>query len=498
MFADRKATSVLIASTLAFTVCFAAWMLNGVLVTYLVEAKVFEWSNAQMGWLIGIPVLTGSVLRLPMGLLTDRFGGRPVFLVLLLLSAFFMWTLSLATSYSQFLLASLGFGLSGASFAVGIAYTSVWFKKEHQGTALGIFGAGNAGSALTSLGAPSLLLYLTDHGATPEKWRQLPWLYSLVLVGTAILFYLFSHPKKVESSGKTIRQQLAPLAHVRVWRFSLYYFYVFGGFVALAQWLIPYYVNVYSMSLVTAGLLASIFSLPSGLIRALGGWMSDHYGARNVMYWVFGICLFCSVLLIFPKMEIYTPGPGVQAKLGGKVTSITPTEVTIDGERHYSYKGDKAPIKGENETMVLPASRSWQEPVVKEGETVKKKQLLIKGVTHIYFQANVWIFTFLVFVVGILMGIGKAAVYKHIPTYFPSDVGVVGGIVGVVGGLGGFLCPILFGYLLEGSGLWTTCWVFFTIVIALCLIWMHWVIRKMMLESEPILMKQIESKPEFP
>ncbi len=496
MFEDKKAVSVLITSTLAFTICFAAWMLNGVLVTYLVEAKIFEWSNAEVGWLIGIPVLTGSVLRLPVGLLTDRYGGRPVFVVLLLLSAFFMWTLSLATTYSQFLLASLGFGLSGAAFAVGIAYTSVWFKKEHQGTALGIFGAGNAGSAITSLGAPSLLLFLTEQGTNPEGWRKLPSIYALILVATAVLFFLFSYPKKVESSGKTLVQQLAPLAHLRVWRFSLYYFYVFGGFVALAQWLIPYYVNVYSMSLVTAGLLASIFSLPSGMIRALGGWMSDHYGARSVMYWIFGICLVCSALLIFPRMDIYTPGPGVQAKFSGKVTAVSSSEVVVDGQRHYAFQGEKEPLKDENETMILPASRSWQEPLVKEGDSIKKKQLLVKGVTHIYFQANVWIFTILVFIVGISMGIGKAAVYKHIPTYFPNDVGVVGGIVGVVGGLGGFLCPILFGYLLEGTGLWTTCWVFFAVVITLCLVWMHFVIRKMMIESQPILMTQIEKNPE--
>ena len=494
MFEDRKAVSVLFASTLSFTICFAAWMLNGVLVTYLVEAKIFEWTNSQVGWLIGIPVLTGSILRLPVGLLTDRFGGRTIFIGLLLLSSFFMWTLSLANSYGQFLLTSLGFGISGASFAVGIAYTSLWFKKEHQGTALGIFGAGNAGSALTSLGAPSLLLVLTQHGADPEGWRRLPWIYSLVLLATAVFFYFLTYPRKVESTGKTLRAQLAPLSNLRVWRFCLYYFYVFGGFVALAQWLIPYYVNVYSMSLVTAGLLASIFSLPSGVIRALGGWMSDHYGARRVMYWVFTICLVCSVLLIFPRMDVYTPGPGVQAKYGGKVTSVSPDEVVVDGERKYAVQAAREPVKQETETMVLPASRSWQEPVVEVGSVVKKKQLLAKGVTHIYFQANVWIFTFLVFAVGIMMGIGKAAVYKHIPTYFPADVGVVGGIVGVVGGLGGFMCPILFGYLLEDTGIWTTCWVFFVILIATCLGWMHWVIQKMMHETEPSLMRRFEKQ----
>src|SRR5512139_1495212 len=140
-------------NTLAFTVCFAAWMMNGVLVTYLVDHDVFPWDKAQMGWLIGIPVLTGSIMRLPVGVLTDKYGGRIVYGTLMLLAAIPMYFVSHANSYTDFMLASLGFGLTGASFAVGIAYTSVWFRKERQGTALRIFGAGNAGAALTSMGA---------------------------------------------------------------------------------------------------------------------------------------------------------------------------------------------------------------------------------------------------------------------------------------------------------------------------------------------------------
>jgi NNP family nitrate/nitrite transporter-like MFS transporter len=105
---------------------------------------------------------------------------------------------------------------------------------------------------------------------------------------------------------------------------------------------------------------------------------------------------------------------------------------------------------------VFPSGEFWQVPAVQVGDKVVKKQLLARGMTHLFFQANVWIFTFIVFVVGIMMGIGKAAVYRHIPDYYPEQIGVVGGIVGVVGGLGGFFCPILFGYMLKGTGIWTT------------------------------------------
>lgn len=482
---DRKAIQILIVNTLSFTICFAVWMMNGVLITYLVENGVYQWDKAQMGWLIGVPVLTGAVMRLPFGVLTDKYGGRLVNTVLMLMAAGATFLVSYADSYLSFLLCSLGFGISGASFAVGIAYTSVWFKREHQGTALGIFGAGNAGAAITSMGAPFLLGWLTQGGAQIDNWRLMPQIYAAVLLVTAILFYLTTYTKVADAGAhKSLAERLAPLKKVRVWRFGLYYFFVFGGFVALAQWLIPYYVNVYTMSIATAGLMASIFTLPSGVIRALGGWMSDKFGARTVMYWVFGVSLICCVMLIVPRMDIFSPGSGVTALKSGKVTEVTDSKIVVDGH-DYQLKLKQGETKGESfsrdsNLLILPTSQFWQEPVVKVGDVVKKKELLARGVTHIYFQANVWIFTFLVFVVGIMMGIGKAAVYKHIPEYFPSEVGVVGGIVGVVGGLGGFVCPIIFGYLLKFTGIWTTCWIFFSILIALSLWWMHSVVQKMM------------------
>lgn len=398
--------------------------------------------------------------------------------------------LSLVDSFWGFALCSFGFGLAGVSFSIGIAYTSVWYPSEWQGRALGIFGVGNAGAAITTLCAPTLLNYLTNNGQNLEGWRQLPIIYAVAMIVMGIIFLLVAENKKPKSYAKSFKEMMTPLNNMRVWRFGLYYFLVFGCFVAFSQWLVPYFVNVYYLSLVTAGILAASFSLPSGVLRALGGWMSDKWGARVVMYWVLGGSVLISAALIAPKMDVFTPGKGVMAKRAGVVAQVMSDRVKINGNvYHFSPKSKREPIMKEAHHF-WPQKSVWQEPVVKAGDPVVKKQLLIKGRTHIFFQANIWIFATLVILIGSIWGIGKAAVYKHIPTYFPEEVGVVGGMVGVLGGLGGFVCPIIFGYLLEATGIWTSCWAFMFLISTACLWWMHRVISRMMKAEAPKLADQ--------
>ena len=124
-------------NTFAFTVCFAAWMLNGVLITFLSSNQLFDWGPVELGWLMGVPVLTGSIFRLPAGMLTDKFGGKPVYGGLLLLSSVPMFLVSRADSFVEFLLCGFGFGLTGVSFAIGIAFSSVWYPKHPAGNRAG-------------------------------------------------------------------------------------------------------------------------------------------------------------------------------------------------------------------------------------------------------------------------------------------------------------------------------------------------------------------------
>ena len=464
-------------TTLAFTICFGVWMLNGVLVTFLSSNQIFDWGPAEIGWLMGIPILTGSVLRLPAGMLTEKFGGRPVMTGLLFLCTLPLVAMSFANGFWSFALCSFGFGLAGVSFSIGIAFTSVWFPKKRQGTALGIFGAGNAGASLSTLFAPTLLNKLTLDATDLEGWRKLPLLYAGLMALMGIVFVLLSKNKKPAINFKTIAQQLAPLKELRVWRFGLYYFLVFGCFVAFSQWLVPYFVNVYYMPLVTAGILASLFSFPSGIIRALGGWMSDKWGGRQVMYWVLGISLVITFLLIVPKMEITSPGKGIQATQDGTITAVSPASIRLGEKEFLLVQHTDALDDVDEKAFLFPAKEAWQEPVVTVGQQVKKKELLAKGITKIHFQANFWVFAVLVILVGIAWGIGKAAVYKFIPEYYPENVGVVGGMVGVIGGLGGFVCPILFGYMLEGTGLWTSCWMFMFFLSVICILWLNHVVH---------------------
>ncbi len=181
---------------------------------------------------------------------------------------------------------------------------------------------------------------------------------------------------------------------------------------------------------------------------------------------------------MFTKMDIVSPGSGIMAKQPGIITNVSDTEVRV-GETAYPLIPPVEQTFAEDDLLLFPQISTWQEPKVQVGQEVVKRELLARGVTHIYFQANVWIFTLLVFVIGITTGIGKAAVYKYIPDYFPQEVGTVGGTVGVIGGLGGFVCPIIFGYLLNTIGLWTTTWVFFFVVSMICLVWLHMVVRSM-------------------
>jgi NNP family nitrate/nitrite transporter-like MFS transporter len=296
---------VLAMSTLAFTTCFAVWGMNGVLVAFLAHHDVFPLTKMQIGWLLGLPIASGSLLRLPVGILTDRLGGGKVFPMVLLCAAVGSLLLSRAESFAEFAVASVLFGLAGTSFAVGAAYTSACAPRDRRGTALGIFGAGNVGAVLPNLGAPPLLDRLTHGGRDPDGWRAMPALVAAALVVLAGAFALLSRKYNVAAAGpsETSARALLPLHSPRVWRFICQYVVVFGLFVGIAQWLVLYYVRVYHVALSVAARLAAVFTF-SSIVRAFGGWLCDRVGARAVMVCVLFACSAGTSPLLLTRLSL--------------------------------------------------------------------------------------------------------------------------------------------------------------------------------------------------
>src|SRR6516225_12105983 len=181
--APPGAWTTLWSSTFAFTICFAVWMLFAVLGIPL--KKELGLNETEFGLLAATPVLSGSLIRVPLGIWTDRFGGRIVFFVLMLLTVIPIWLISYVHTLWQLLVLGLFVGLAGGSFSVGTPYVARWFPRSRQGLAMGIFGAGNSGAALTKFVAPALIL-------AAGTWEVVPRVYSVAMLITAIVFWLFS------------------------------------------------------------------------------------------------------------------------------------------------------------------------------------------------------------------------------------------------------------------------------------------------------------------
>jgi NNP family nitrate/nitrite transporter-like MFS transporter len=300
VFDRKKQISVLSMNTLAFTVNFAVWTMFSVIgIKIKTELGL---SETEFGLLIATPILTGSLVRLPLGYLTDRYGGRIVYFIQMVLVAIATYGLHYADQLWQYLVIGLCMGLAGGSFAIGIAYTSAWFGKKQQGFAMGIFGAGNAGAALNIFVAPLIIVAM--------GWRAVPTIYSVAMLVMAFVFLFFTYPdpqfeeRRRNSAFPSIGEQFKALTETRVWRYGLAYYFVFGGFVALSLWLPKYYMAEYGLTLQQAALISLIFVLPSGVIRALGGWISDKFGGDTVTWWLFWICIICLFFMSYPPTSV--------------------------------------------------------------------------------------------------------------------------------------------------------------------------------------------------
>ena len=395
---SRQALSVLIVSTLAFTVCFMVWMMFGVIGIPIKQA--LHLNATEFGLLTATPVLTGSLIRVPLGIWTDRYGGRIVMTLLMAITLPAIWLMAYATAYWHFLAIGLFVGLAGGAFSVGTPYVARWYPKQRQGFAMGVFGAGNSGAAVNKFIAPALVVAF--------GWTLVPQVYAGVMLGALLLFWMFSASDRSHLVAQTVtfREQLAALKNPKVLKYCQYYSIVFGGYVALSLWMVQYYIGEYGLDIRRAALLAACFSLPGGVLRALGGWLADKYGAHSITWWVMWVSWVCLFLLSYPQTDF-----GI---------------LTVDGVKTF------------------------------------------------HLGLNVYAFTGLMFVLGVAWAFGKASVFKYIADDYPQNIGAISGIVGLAGGLGGFVLPILFGVLMDLTGIRTSAFMLMYGVVWVSLIWMYW------------------------
>nr|WP_232068370.1 MFS transporter [Gemmata obscuriglobus] len=334
-------------STVAFTLLFAVWLMLGML-SIKIKPEL-GLTDGQLYNLTIAAILSGALLRFHFGVWTDRYGGRRVMTALILFAVVPTFLVSRVTSYTELLICAVLYGVAGNSFSVGIAWCAAWFPKERQGLALGVFGAGNVGASVTKLVGPILIAAVPAAGffggVVPGGWRFIPVAYAGLLVLLALaVWFLSPREDRRPARGRPLSELMAPMKHARVWEYSLQYTVVFGAYVALSGVLPQFYYATYGKQLAVSfhlneqlvsefdtikglkgdaytahlnahpvvkddlntlskwiGLLAAVcFVFPASLLRPVGGWLSDKYGAARVMAAVFVAMLVAGLALVLP------------------------------------------------------------------------------------------------------------------------------------------------------------------------------------------------------
>ena len=316
---NKDSIKALIFSTIAFAVSFAVWgCIAPMAKTFQINLHLTE---QQTWFLIATPVLVGSIGRLPMGMLTDRFGGRIVISLLLIFGAIAPFMLSRAEEYNDFLLWAFFLGLAGSFFPAGVAFTSKWFPQEKQGFALGIYGAGNIGQSIALFSIPVL--------ATTIGWQTSYKIFALVALLWGIVFFLFAKNPSIVSSPKGLGHMFKILfSEPLSWLLSLFYFVTFGGFVALSIGLPKLLQEIFHLTAQDAGLRVAGFVVIATIMRPTGGWMSDKIGGAKLLSMVFAGAGLLAYGLTFEHIVPFTIGAlGVAACIGlgnGAVFKLVP------------------------------------------------------------------------------------------------------------------------------------------------------------------------------
>ena len=415
------ANRVLAMSSIDFTVMFAVWLMFGILGIEIQKELLLD--DVQLSWISALAVLNGSLWRLPAGILTDRIGGRKMTIVMLAATAVPAYFVSTAHSYGVLLVLAFLVGFAGNLFSVGIAWNAAWFGRDRQGFALGLFGAGNVGASITKFIGPPLIAGTA--GMTFMFGIQGGW--RLVPVIYAVLLVV-----------------LAVLTWVIVPRHDR----MAGQSKPIREMLVPLkHIRVWRFSLYYVAVFGAYVALSAWLPK----YYVDNFGVN------LGTAALLTALFIFPASLLRPFGGWVSDRMGArKVMYVTFGVMLVT-------------------SGILMMPNGHISIVHADGSVTE----------HLPYAINIVWFTALLVALGCAMGIGKAAVYKHIPEYFPDNVGSVGGLVGMLGGLGGFILPPLFAYTKVWSGFPTSTFFVIFLLTAVCAVWMHWTIVRMLHAQAP-------------
>ena len=308
----------LILATGAFAICFAVF--GSVSAMMPILKKNLGLSPVQVSIALAVPVLLGSLGRIPLGMLTDRFGGRLIFSLVMAFSTVPAFLMGYVSSYTQLVLCGFFIGIALASFSVGVGFVSGWYPPQKQGMALGVYGAGNVGQSLAAFGSPVLA------GALGLKWGF--WTFGILMLIWLAIFGWKAENAPRRAPAKSFSEVLQSLRDSKSWVLSLYYFLTFGGFVAMAIYLPIFLTDIFKLTPGEAGFRTAGFVLLATAMRPVGGLLADRIGGRKILLWVFPLTAAMAIFLACPTMTMFTIGAlGMAAVIGlgnGAVFKLVP------------------------------------------------------------------------------------------------------------------------------------------------------------------------------
>lgn len=318
VISTSEAALQLTLATGAFAICFAVF--GSVSAMMPILRRELGLDSMQVSIALAIPVLLGSLGRIPLGMLTDRYGGRRIFSIVMMCSAIPTFLMGWVSSYPQLILIGFWVGIALASFSVGVGFVSGWYPPDKQGLALGIYGAGNAGQSLAAFGSPVLA------GALGLKWGF--WTFGVLLLIWLAFFLLKANDAPRSGAARPFGDIIRPLRDSKSWMLSLYYFLTFGGFVAMSIYLPIFLTEIFKLTPRDAGVRTAGFVMLATVMRPVGGMLGDRIGGRRILFWVFLALSAMAILLACQTMISFTIGAlGMAVAIGlgnGAVFKLVP------------------------------------------------------------------------------------------------------------------------------------------------------------------------------